>query len=890
MDGFKSLLSQASQRIGPVAANLAERGQVLAGQLDGFREGNTKRSSTSNSSEDLKERERAHQPAGTMLPGTRLAINGESVTIDRYLAEGGFAHVYVVSTDSGKKAVLKRSLCQDEAAASVVRSEIEFMKQLSGHDNIVSFYDSSVSRIGFGYEIYILMEFCTGGSLVDYLNTRLEVRLTEPEVLELFQQICRAVYHMHYGSQHSPILHRDIKIENVLLGGDGQVKLCDFGSATTRTFPAGVSIPTSEIRRLEDEVERVTTLQYRAPELCDLYMRMGISEKVDVWALGVLLYKLCYFVTPFEDKGKLAILNGRYDIPNRPQYSSDIAHLIGSLLSVDPRVRPTVYDAYAQVCSLLRVPCDLNKPALAAPPVVHSDHSSTTSAAPLPSNRVSQETLSQHTTLHQKQSALNIAPMRRGRPAREGATSGSTNNSTHSSFETLSATNSSFSDPWAVQDSQSVPVSKPLPPPSKSVLTSRTQFLSNGNANFAFQTPLPTSFPAPPPSTSVPVPRFVSNDGGFASDAESHHSDDDDDDDGTGGLTGRGKNSGADKYAAVLKGSRGGAGSDGEDETYTANHTSQPRRKSAFEGMKLFQKPLFGGGSSRGASGESLKDDDAAFAVGASGFDGFANLQDADKIDENDSSGWATEDQFSKLSVATPATTSLAAAAAAKKKPPPPPAPSKSSVPFAVRQNQVESGSFWANEQTANPQTVAPIPNATGAFWANEADFAASTVKTQHTNETVEWANEAAFETAFPATLNSSAVGQNGSNWASEDAFAVVNSTSTSPSRSSASQSGRDSHLNTNESAASPSQEPESAYASGGIAKNAFLMADRATSKKAAPAPPPPRKLSNAMLSAQSPSRSETSPIVPPSKPARRKQLPETPADSSDPFLSIAKK
>ncbi|KAJ3226362.1 hypothetical protein HDU81_007354 [Chytriomyces hyalinus] len=853
MDGFKSLLSQASQRIGPVASNLAERGQVLAGQFDGFREANTKRSSTSNSSEDLKERERAQQPAGTMLPGTRLQINGESITIDRYLAEGGFAHVYVVSTDSGKRAVLKRSLCQDEAAASVVRNEIEFMKQLSGHENIVSFYDSSASRIGSGFEIYILMEFCTGGSLVDYLNTRLEVRLTEPEVLELFQQICRAVYHMHYGSQYSPILHRDIKIENVLLGGDGRVKLCDFGSATNRTFPAGVSIPSSEIRRLEDEVERVTTLQYRAPELCDLYMRMGISEKVDVWALGVLLYKLCYFVTPFEDKGKLAILNGRYDFPNRPLYSSDITDLIGSLLSVDPRTRPTVYDAYAQVCALLRVPCDLSK------------------------------------------STLNIPPMRRGRPAREGAASGSANNSTYSSFETLSGTNvpiASFSDPWAVLDSQSVPVSKPLPPPSKSASASRTQFISNGNANLAFQNSLSTVPPAP--NASIMVPRFVSNDGGFASDAESHHSEgDDDDDDGTGGLTGRGKNSGADKYAAVLKGSRGGAGSDGEEEPYTANHASQPRRKSAFDGMKLFQKPLFGGGSSRGASGESMKDEDTAFSTGASGFDGFASLQDADKSDENGSRGWATDDQFSKLSVATAGTTSLAAAAAAKKKPPPPPAPLKSPLPSAVKPNQVQSGIFWESEESANPHTATsatPISNSVGAFWANEADFAASSV--QQTNETVGWANEAAFETAaFPIT-GTSDLYRNGENWASEEAFTVVSSSITGPSRRSASKTGRDAHFNTNGPSdyASPSQEPENVSVPGAIAKNTFLMADRAAAKKAAPAPPPPRKLSNAMLSGQAQARSDTTPVVPPSKPARRKQLPDAAADSNDPFLSIAKK
>ncbi|KAJ3415646.1 hypothetical protein HDV05_004522 [Chytridiales sp. JEL 0842] len=187
----------------------------------------------------------------------------------------------------------------------------EEVKKVNGHKNIVRYFDSSVQRLRNGdYEVLILMEYCPGGHLVDFLNTKLQTRLTEHEVLKIFSDVCEAVAHMHYLPQ--PILHRDLKIENVLIAADGTYKLCDFGSATTKMVPPATSLTASDIRKIEDDVNRYTTLQYRAPELCDLYQKRGITEKIDMWALGVLLYKLCFFTTPFEESGTLAIINVRY--------------------------------------------------------------------------------------------------------------------------------------------------------------------------------------------------------------------------------------------------------------------------------------------------------------------------------------------------------------------------------------------------------------------------------------------------------------------------------------------------------------------------------------------------------------------------------------------------
>jgi AP2-associated kinase len=89
---------------------------------------------------------------------------------------------------------------------------------------------------------------------VDYLNSRLNDRLPENEILAIFHQICKGVAHMH--SQLVPITHRDLKIENVLLS-NGFFKICDFGSCTTNITPADVNIPINELRVMENEISSI---------------------------------------------------------------------------------------------------------------------------------------------------------------------------------------------------------------------------------------------------------------------------------------------------------------------------------------------------------------------------------------------------------------------------------------------------------------------------------------------------------------------------------------------------------------------------------------------------------------------------------------------------------
>ena len=275
-------------------------------------------------------------PAGTFATGTKITVGSHRVIIERYLSEGGFAHVYLVKLpkpiDGESVAVLKRVAVPDKESLANMRTEVETMKKLKGQRPIVTYIDSHASQLkGGGYEVFLLMEYCAGGGLIDFMNTRLQNRLTEPEILKIFSDVVEGVACMHY--LKPPLLHRDLKVENVLIFSSGSAKrfkLCDFGSTAP---PRAAATSVTECRAIEDDVQRHTTLQYRSPEMIDVYRKQAIDEKSDIWALGVLLYKLCYYTTPFEEQGQLAILNASFKFPGYPSFSDPLKTLIGTTSS-----------------------------------------------------------------------------------------------------------------------------------------------------------------------------------------------------------------------------------------------------------------------------------------------------------------------------------------------------------------------------------------------------------------------------------------------------------------------------------------------------------------------------------------------------------------------------
>ncbi|SJM81791.1 related to serine/threonine-protein kinase AKL1 [Zygosaccharomyces bailii] len=298
-------------------------------------------------------------------PGTVVSVGNQQVEVLSYLAEGGFAQIYSVKylqyigefkngatapLKPGDKACLKRVLVPDESGLSEMRNEVEVMKQLRGAKNIIQYYDSNASRRSggqVGFEVLLLMELCSNNSLLDYMNQRLATKLTEKEILKIMYDTTLAISQMHY--LPVPLIHRDIKIENVLVDSNNNFKLCDFGSASTC---CPLVTTHQDIAILTQNIYVNTTPQYRSPEMIDLYRCLPINEKSDIWALGIFLYKLLFFITPFEMTGQFAILHSKYEFPAN-SYSSKLINLIIIMLAENPYVRPNIYQVMHHICAVI---------------------------------------------------------------------------------------------------------------------------------------------------------------------------------------------------------------------------------------------------------------------------------------------------------------------------------------------------------------------------------------------------------------------------------------------------------------------------------------------------------------------------------------------------------
>ncbi|KAF0498698.1 Pkinase-domain-containing protein [Gigaspora margarita] len=187
------------------------------------------------------------------------------------------------------------------------------------HPNIISLFEVIPSE----NKIYMVLEYCEGGELYDFLVNR--KRLKENLARKMFGQLCRAVKYCH----DRRVVHRDLKLENILLDAHKNIKLGDFGF--TREY---------ESKKLLETICGSTG--YSAPEMLTGKKYSGLE--IDIWSLGVILYTLLCGSLPFDDDDenemKLKIMKGEYEMG---EFLSDEAKdLIKSILQLEPKERPTL--------------------------------------------------------------------------------------------------------------------------------------------------------------------------------------------------------------------------------------------------------------------------------------------------------------------------------------------------------------------------------------------------------------------------------------------------------------------------------------------------------------------------------------------------------------------
>ncbi|CAH8581546.1 unnamed protein product [Schistosoma mattheei] len=293
-----------------------------------------------------------HQGPHLAAVGRNFRVGSFTLVVESVIAEGGFGVVFRVVSQHGHTYALKRTCVNNNHDLSVCKREINIVSSLS-HKNIIRYVDSKIIDIQQGiYEVLLLTTYYPG-SLSQLINERKQHhRFTEAEVIRIFSDICEAVCRLHHCK--TPIIHRDLKIDNILIDDRNNFILCDFGSATSRVLHPGVH----GLGRCEEEISRYTTLAYRAPEMVNLSSSIPLGPQIDIWALGCMLYCICYFNLPFGDS-ILAIQSGNFSLPDNSPYSERLHKLIGYILCVDAFKRPDIY----QVCALVFTLAGRNNPA-----------------------------------------------------------------------------------------------------------------------------------------------------------------------------------------------------------------------------------------------------------------------------------------------------------------------------------------------------------------------------------------------------------------------------------------------------------------------------------------------------------------------------------------------
>lgn len=266
----------------------------------------------------------------------RLQVGSHQVEVKEQLAEGGYAFLYrAVEAGSTVEWALKKIICQSQDRLRLAQAEVAVLRRLPQHPNLVKYVDSSQGSESGSTVVYILMELCKEGTLINLLE-RYNGQLTLPQILFIFKEICTGVSVLH----DLGIIHRDIKLENILLSNK-HFKLVDFGSSTSEILNLSQA-SREQLLKYEEEFERLTTLMYRPPEMIDIYARRVVDMKADVWMLGCVLYTLAFFKHPFQDQPQLAIVNGFFAIPRESRFDEKFHNFIKWILCPDPAERPGI--------------------------------------------------------------------------------------------------------------------------------------------------------------------------------------------------------------------------------------------------------------------------------------------------------------------------------------------------------------------------------------------------------------------------------------------------------------------------------------------------------------------------------------------------------------------
>ncbi|KAH7098511.1 hypothetical protein BKA62DRAFT_832486 [Auriculariales sp. MPI-PUGE-AT-0066] len=257
----------------------------------------------------------AYNELGKELSSQKVRVVG-NYTLGKVIGEGTYGKVRLGTHRLTSTRVAIKQI--PKALSAQLTREIHHHRRLH-HPHVTQLFEVIATE---SY-IWLVTELCAGGELFDYLVEK--GRLSEDEARRIFGQLCLAVGYVH----EQGVVHRDLKLENVLLDERCRVKLGDFGF--TREFERGNLLDTY-----------CGTTGYAAPEM--LQGRRYTGQEVDVWSLGIIFYALLTGSLPFDDDDEDVmrdkIIKGEYE--DVEWLTDEARDLVRGILVKEPTKRLTI--------------------------------------------------------------------------------------------------------------------------------------------------------------------------------------------------------------------------------------------------------------------------------------------------------------------------------------------------------------------------------------------------------------------------------------------------------------------------------------------------------------------------------------------------------------------
>jgi hypothetical protein len=243
--------------------------------------------------------------------------------LERLLGRGGFAEVWLVTDKlTALKVALKiyaPGAGMDDLGVKVFSTEFSIVFNLN-HNNLLkpSYFDT------FDQMPYLVLPYCEAGSIARLIGV-----IREPEAWRIMRDIASGLAYLH--EQEPPVIHQDIKPDNVMIGPSGKYLLTDFGISIKARNTLRKSLLSTGVS--------IGTLAYMGPERFSKYP-LPIKAS-DIFSLGVTMYELLTGIAPFGEHGGLLLQQGAEIPAIEGNWSPEIITMIERCLEKETWERPT---------------------------------------------------------------------------------------------------------------------------------------------------------------------------------------------------------------------------------------------------------------------------------------------------------------------------------------------------------------------------------------------------------------------------------------------------------------------------------------------------------------------------------------------------------------------